>query len=262
MHSHARVLALAFFSTTVLAGAAIARTSNVQTAAVPASDDWDLQRDEATGLIAASIEYASGVGLRVQCQSGVLSLGLGGLPKATSRLRRFDATRGDGVTRSMVWRSVAEGQVLVSNAVRDARFLKTGGVLTLASTAGEADPVRVQLDLPSQSTGIDAVLEACGRPLTDLRDGLASADSLLTAAPTVVMAAPRTREPVKLELSCLVANSRLSACQVDHETPANSGAAAPTAQRANGALLQLSDPRAAEGRVIDIAVTSEHFPRR
>ena len=120
----------------------------------------------------------------------------------------------------------------------------------------------MQLDLPPQSANLDRVLTDCAYPLVDPRDELADASDLIIAQPMIEMPTfSRRYTVVRVEVSCVVSNGRLTACQSDHETPPAPEVGRATARRANGTRVSLREPVAAEGRLLDIVVTGDRIYR-
>jgi hypothetical protein len=225
-------------------------------------DDWDVRTDPSQDLTVAEAHYSSGQSLRVQCLGGEISVGLTGLVPSSGATRTFDRERSSGLSEVSIWEVGADGATLIHHSPRVARSLKRDTVLRLRSTAPEQSPLLVALPLPSPSRGIDEVLKACGRAVEDDRDDVLDVGGLIERLPRVEMAAFSDRRftIVQLEMSFLIRNSRLSECRPDHETP-DAGIGWRTARRANGAEVQLRDPVAAEGRLVDIVITGNRIYR-
>lgn len=227
-------------------------------------DDWDVAADPSRDLTIASVAYSSGITLQVQCLGGALDVGVSGLPPAVAAAHGFERRRSDGRTHPSYWIGAEDGVTMLSaQPARDARSFRAGGALTLRPVAQGPGPTRIHLDLPAQATGIDRVLSACGRALVDPRDDMLEAGDLLVEGPSLQApaAAAGQQGSYRIELSCLIAAGRLSACQSDSETPRDPVGGAAAAAQANGTVVSLSDPQAAEGRRIDIVVMGERGAR-
>ena len=135
--------------------------------------------------------------------------------------------------------------------------------MTIASVAGEARPMRMQVNLPAQSANLDGVLTVCGYPLADPRDSMTEVSDLIIKYPALQLPQlDREFVVVRIELSCIVSEGRLTACQSDHETPAVPSLGAAMARRANGAEITLQDGAVAEGGLVDIVATATAPSRR
>lgn len=233
----------------VMAGALAALGSTAQ---ARQDDDWVMTADTAQHMTSAGVAYSSGVALRVQCRAGRMAVGISGLHTQPQTENRYERTLADGRVVPSYWALSNDGTTLLArDPVRVARSLKGGGSLTLNAPGDSAHPVQVQLELPTQSTGIDKVLTECGWPLSDPRDALLSAADLVVEMPRLHPPAAADRYPrIDIEVSCLIADGKLSACQSDRQNPVNIPLGAETAQRVNGTAIQLRDPAAAEGRVL------------
>lgn len=240
-------------------GIGAAAQANAQT-----SDDWDVSTDAGRRLTVASVEYESGALLRVQCQAGQLDVAISGLPASPADSRPYARSLPDGRLIQSYWTGApATGTLLSGEPVRDARSFKAGGALKLASGADAHPPLSIDLDLPSQSNGIDQVLTACGRPLVDPRDMLIAVNDLMLEAPSLEISDKAARySDIRIEISCVVAAGRLAECQSDHETPTAPEAGEDTARLANGHRLRLRDPAAAEGQLLDVVLTGKRIRRR
>jgi len=231
-------------------------------AAAQADDGWDVVADPARDRVAAGVQFGGGVSFAVQCQAGQLTVALGGMPTTDASIRHFDATRGGGASRLTWWNTHPGSPVLTSTDVRAVRFLRAGGNVTFASAAGEARPSRMQIELPTNPAGLDQVLTACGSPLVDPRDALTDVGDLLLEGPRVEIFGDLSRYPaIRVEISCVVRGGKMADCQSDHETPSAPQVGRETARHANGYPLKLSDPAAAEGRIVEVVVTGSRIRR-
>lgn len=224
--------------------------------------DWDLSTAPAQELTLASLEFEGGALAAVQCQAGELNLILGGVPSSGAKTRSVLVTRADGQSRRMDLHAIEGSDLLRSSSARDVRFVGVGGDTTVASTEDEPRAFRMALDLPRHSANVNNVLTACGRALEDDRDALPDAEDLLTRLPSLEIASlPRFHPRIQLEISCIVSQGALTACRSDHESPSEPDVGARTARTANGVRLSLSDPAAAEGRVLDVVLTGTQIRR-
>lgn len=243
----------------VLASALMVCTIGVAAAAQTETpdDDWDVATDPTQDLVIAGVEYASGAILAVECRAGALNAWISGLPTNAVTGGRFTRSLADGRSVDSYWTLSTSGTQLTSaSAARDARSFKSGGVLALVSTEHKGAPLSLRLDLPAQSAGVDRVLTACGRPLSDPRDALPDVSPLLSEWPRIPIAESASRHAhIRVEISCIVSAGRLTACQSDNETPKDARVGAATARRANGHRLRLTDAAAAEGRLFELVVT-------
>lgn len=226
------------------------------------SDDWDFATDPVRGLTIASVEYASGVSLSVQCMNGELTVGLVGLPASASAIRQFERQFDDGRIETWHFDGGSENS-LVADSPRYARSLRAGGNLVLSAKPDGSPPVQVRLDLPNQSSNLDLVLLACGRALTTPLDSAPDLGSVLLvqAAVEIPPAAFRGHNRIQIVLDCLIIRSRLQSCQSESQTPSDQAAGDATARSANGTRVRVSDPTAAEGRWLQIVVTGQRFRR-
>lgn len=242
------------FAATILLMAAAGDPTSAQT-----GDDWSITDDPAQQAVGAATTYSNGVTLNAQCVAGTLVVGLSGLPSGREGARKLNWDRADGRLRQTHWQAAAGGSLMISP--RDARLvraLKQERMLSLRSPSDEEQPFRLDLELPSQSTGIDRVLTACGWPLTDARDELDAVDDLLTKGPRVELASPdSTASVMQVYLSCIISQSRLTQCQSDWSSSSSPRMGEATARRANGVPVVVTDQEAAEGRLIDVVITGE-----
>lgn len=222
------------------------------------SDDWDYAGDAARGLSMARVEYASGAGVFVQCQAGVLTVAIAETPLSAEAFASSMIERPGERPAEVSWISTADRRLATSSSRRVARLFYRGGAVRMRSIEGEGQPFRTEFDVPVQGRGLAQVLGDCGTPLTDDRDLLPSAEPLLTAIPAVSFPrrySPRRGERQWVEISCIVRQARLSDCRSDLQIPANPEAGAAVAREAEGTPVRVSDVAAAEGGVIDIQVT-------
>jgi len=101
------------------------------------------------------------------------------------------------------------------------------------------------------------VLTACGLALVNPIDDAPSAADLLVQVPALEIpeTVSRRHDQIQIEIDCLIANGRLSACQSERQVPADPAAGAITARAANGTRVRVTDATAAEGRRVTVVVT-------
>ncbi|NBW08961.1 MAG: hypothetical protein EBR82_13145 [Caulobacteraceae bacterium] len=258
----------------ILSGLAAAAALGLATAEV--GDGWDLSVDPAHDRIGAGVAFEGGVHLTVQCERGSLDVDLGGMSATAGSSFDLETTRSDGVARVSWWRQHPDAPVLTTSNVRQARFFRAGGRMVFSSPTGDARPGRLEMPLPTDSTNLDRVLTACRLPLVDPRDALVDVGDLLLERPRLDIRGNVSRggdlsrvKAIMVQLSCIVRDGALAECQSDFEVPSmprEVAAAArlgrATAEGANGHVLKLSDPAAAEGRVVNISVTGLQIVRQ
>lgn len=229
---------------------------------VAQDDDWDFHAEPSKRLALASVEFGDGLLIAVQCQAAELNVIIGGVPGSDSSIRSVLVTRADGRSRRVVLSAVEGSSLFRSRNARDARFLKGSGQTTITSVPGDARPFRMDIALPSQATGVNNVLTSCGYALDDDRDFLTDVSDRLVSTPALEMAPfARTYTIVRVELSCLVSEGRLTACRSDHERPSAPEVGLATARLANGYRLSLKDGANADGGVLEIVVTGNRIYR-
>lgn len=241
-----------------------ALTASTPVRAQDAVDGWDIFVDAANDTVSASVDYASGATIVVQCQAGVLITGIAGTPLSNAASRRALLTRGDAFSPHTEWDLSAESGAAVSQDPRIARFLRLGGPVTLESMEGDPSPFRTAFALPASGAAVDQVLNACDAPLTRDRDRLLDAAGLVLAPPEVEMPEAAMREDGGAQtvyVSCLIRNSRLTGCLSERQQPLNRRAGTATARSADGTRIQVSDPAAAEGRRFEFALTGARMGR-
>lgn len=223
--------------------------------------DWDFVADPARNLTVASVDYSSGASLTVSCMAGALTTGIRVLASVpSSSVLRFDRQRNGGEVETSWWRGTPAGDALISLTARDARSLREGGSLTLVANPQPDPQLRIQLDLPSEHENLDRVLSECGIALVNPIDDALDASDLLVRVPRVEMPerAWRGHQTLQVEIDCLIANARLTACQSEHQTPADPAAGARVARTANGTRVRVTDAAAAEGRRLTLVVTGTY----
>lgn len=239
----------------LVAGAALAMPAAAQVA-----DDWDLVRDEARGLLTASVEYGSGHGLMMQCQDGELLAGIRGLPAVTAPYRQISIEGPDLHAIDAMWSVVAGEQLAIGYSPRMARLLYRGGQVAVRYQDDAEQDYRLILEIPIQSLALTEVLQSCGVALTDDRDGLHSVTAYLERPFDFVVPEftyQRERDAWRfIDMSCIVRRSRLQDCRADRIWPHNPGNGDAAVRAVRGRRVHLSDEDAAEGGVFDFQITS------
>jgi len=243
-------LSASLLSALVIAG------SGTPSAPGQATDDWDFRADPARNVAAAFVDYSSGVSLTVDCERPADHRYPGLSDVAPSSLL-FDRQRNGGEVEVSLWRATPAGDGLINTSARDARSFREGGRLALVANPQPDPPVRIELDLPSESANLDRVLTACGLALVNPIDDAPSAADLLVQVPALEIpeTVSRRHDQIQIEIDCLIANGRLSACQSERQVPADPAAGAITARAANGTRVRVTDATAAEGRRVTVVVT-------
>lgn len=226
------------------------------------TDDWDFAVDPTRKLTVASVAYAEGSTLFAACLNDTLTVGVRGLPTPSVSTRWFERRFNDGRTETSFWEASDTGTGLISGAsARVARSLRTGGRLVLNSAPDGEVPIHLALDLPTQSANLDRVLTACGRPLESPHDRAPPLGKLLEQTPAIPPPAAVRHSSFRVEVDCIVADGRLSACLSEHQHPADKALGAAVAREANGVRVKVNDPIAAEGGWVQILVTGERRHR-
>tara|TARA_R110000787_G_scaffold69653_1_gene154940 strand:- start:15 stop:776 length:762 start_codon:yes stop_codon:yes gene_type:complete len=253
---------MSFLSTSLLSALVVAAFGN-PTAPAQTTGDWDFFADPARNLTVASVDYSSGVSLTVHCLSGALTAGIRGLSDVAPSSLLFDRQRNSGSVEVSLWRPTPAGDGLINTSARDARSFRQGGTLALAANPQSDSPLRIQLDLPSQSANLDRVLGACGLALVNPIDDAPDASDVVVQVPRLEIPDPVARryDGIQVELDCLIANARLTACQSERQLPADPAAGALTARAANGTRVRVTDAAAAEGRRLTVVVTGARNSR-
>lgn len=201
---------------------------------VAEADGWDVEIDAARKITLASIRYDSGAGLIIQCRDGDLSTIILGLPATAAPItpqngvttRRLETGALDELA-PMTWRSAPDGTSAVRGGnVRSIRDLKKGGRFIVRTVAAENDPARAMVfDLPSDPSGLDQVLTACGRPLSDPRDALRDVSAFVTVDRQhfgLDIGTPPANGGLTYEYSCIVApRGRVTDCMIELMRPAS-----------------------------------------
>lgn len=208
---------------------------------------WDLQSEGPDRLV-ASILFANGPGLAVQCSGGVFDVALLNLPPAPADAesqRKLETGLDLADLEDHYWQARAgSSTALAFTAARRARSLRAGGVyyVKVPGTDGQP-PVTFALPMPTESSGIHRVLEACGKPVVEPRDDLPEVNDLLDperwAFRSFELIPPERAVRAgggmtRVEVSCLIAPAgRVHDCRIESETPHGMGV--------GGAMLRMTD---------------------
>lgn len=227
-------------------------------------DDWHVVAAPGAERVIATADYSSGVSLQIECTSNRLAVAITGLPRTREDSVVYRRTLPDGRTETSVWSVGDDDSTRVSPSPgRYARLLKRGGVFALTPVAVSEDSPGVRLDLPSQSTGIDRVLTACGADLVESGDDVQEVGELLHEYPNIEPPNSifRDHPNFQIDLVCIVRDSRLSDCRSPKQAPPDERAGNLLARRANGTRLRLADPQAVEGREYQFVITGSVVSR-
>lgn len=202
-------------------------------------DDWEFQHEATLNQTVAAVRYDAGVAIVAQCRDRALSAALIGMPAGMGGVE-VQARRADGRTDTQAWApGPGPGIYLSAMPSRDIRFMRGGGLYSLRTADGAPRALRTNFDLPTQSTGLDRVLTACGWALTDDRDQLAVATEIsivnpeaggrrrMPTRPGATTRAPRREveptplppslpSPAENRVSCIVRDLHLRDCRADH----------------------------------------------
>jgi hypothetical protein len=188
-----------------------------------------------------------------------LTVAVAGTPVSVEAFGSSILERPDELPNRVFWISTADQRLATSSSRRVARLFYRGGAVLMRNVEGEGQPFRAEFELPVESRVLAQVLSDCQTPLADDRDLLISVEPFLTAIPVIAVPqryAPRRGERQSFEISCIVRQERLRECRSDREVPTDPAAGTAVARAAEGTPIEVSDPAAAEGGVIDIQVTA------
>jgi len=248
-------------ATTAIAGLLVfSQPAGVQT---PASDDWDLTTHSAGPLTLASVDYAAGRSVRVQCLSGGLDVAVTGLTVPGPEEIELERRRGDGSVETTRWTRSPDGSLVSESAARFARSLRAPGRLVLRAPGGGAGTSGLDLPLPGESANLDRVLSDCGLSLVSALDGAVDVEPLIERFPNVPIPerALDQQDAIRVEVDCLVVNSRLAGCVSERQTPADPVAGQATAREAEGKRVRVREGADAEGGRVRIVVNGVRIRR-
>jgi hypothetical protein len=228
------------------------------------AEDWDLTVRPELNLTVATLDFGDNV-LALRCQSGALDLLITGVPASLGTTRTVTVSAGAVADEDQVWAAQAGQPLLAADEpARLARQLRPGGDLDLRiHPEVETDsPRRYRLPAPASAASVDAVLTACGQPLTEPRDLLRRA----SGPPPVWSVQPLARYPEAaasggardgmVRLSCVVGPDwKPTDCRAESESPAGLGFAASAIDAAERAVTALpADGSDVRGQLIRFTV--------
>ena len=196
-----------------------------------APDHWETEIDTQRQITTAGVRYRNGYGLAVQCRAGSLSMILFTVPstgiETSAGYRRLRTGVGSDLL-SNYWQITGNGTAAIRNGyARGVRQLRAGGRFTVKSDAQEPETNQdIVFTLPNDPSGIDQVLQACGRPTIDPRDELrdVSEHVRLNINHPGLRIDSRRLGSMAYEYSCIVADDeRVRDCVVETETPSGRG---------------------------------------
>lgn len=222
------------FSAVALAGLALASPVAAQ------EDDWDLIRNDTTGVVTASVVFSDGFGIATRCTNGVFEVLMAGLPQAEGNddTRLLEVGLGEDETYTQSWTNGSNRTVAFSQyPARFARVLRRGGVLRVtAQGAAEASAGTITVELPTSPAAVNETMTACDRPLEDNRlanvGWVVPTDGIPHPLTWRVQPAPEyPRDALRAGLvsgfavvNCLaMPNGRLDDCEVESEFPVGYG---------------------------------------
>lgn len=236
-------------------------------AAAQEADGWDAATVD--GAVTASVSYEGGAGLMVQCRDGGLDVVLQGLPPATgSDQRKLQIGSDPAALEDATWRASDDPTAALSGApAKRARSFRRGGAFIVrAEGANGAPGRRLDIALPSDSSALDQVLQACGEPLVDPRDDLPDAGELLVRDGDwgIRHFHLSARGQGRVEVSCIIATAgHVRDCQIETETPRGEGLGAQILRQERRVRFNFgANAQAAEGRLLHVIVTSFVAPGR
>lgn len=246
----------------VIAAAAFASSAAAQTV-----DGWDVRSDPASGTTVAGAAFDSGLAVIFRCQTGALDAILTGLPAGDPGGRRLELSFAGSEFEPQGWINAEPTTAAYSQRpARLARLARRGNGLAVRVPATDWDQARVyQMALPSDASGLDTVLAACGVPTDDPRDRLPTyvrndADPLSwTRQPAPVFPQGAQEQGIlsaRVTLSCIIgADAKPRDCRVEMQSPAGLGFDRAALDAAAAAEFDLpNDAASAVGRLITFQV--------
>lgn len=236
-------------------------------AAMAQDDGWDVRSDPAHELVQANLQFEDGPGLIVHCLAGELNVIVVDLPPDIEAAERGQRALETGFRNeplaSRWWHVGPEARsAFNSGPAQLARRFRNGGVYSVRVPGANGQPaVRTDITLPSDSSGIDTVLTACGRLTVDPRDDMPEAEGLVDmTVPLNSRSGSRFptsgRNPGQVSITCIVApQGRVEDCRVEFETPPGAGIGRQILRQESRIRVQFEDEAAQVGRVINIVVT-------
>lgn len=232
-------------------------------AAAQTTDGWDVRSDPASGVTVAGAAFDSGLAVIFRCQAGSLDAILTGLPAGDPGGRRLELSFAGSEFEPQGWVNAEPTTAAYSQRPgRLARLARRGNGLAVRVPATDWDQARVyQMALPSEPSGLDTVLTACGVPTDDPRDQIPTyvrndADPLgWTRPPAPVFPAGAQAQGIlsgRVTLSCIIgADTRPTDCKVEMLSPPGLGFDRAALDAAAAARFDLPDDTAsAVGKLI------------
>lgn len=244
----------------------IATALMAATPALAQDDDWDFAENAQHQVSLASVEFGGGVALLVRCEKADFTVLVAGLPAHPDTALKVEARRADGRTSTYTLFAMPQrAERRIGSAERMARMLRGGGGLTLATAEGAAQPMRLTLDLPTQTGNLDRVIQACGRSFEGAHDNRPRIDDALLLQRPQPAAWPSASETERDgELTCVAdAEAVLRACTLEFANPRRWGER--VAEAFEGVKLEVADPATVAGRAYDVdlgmTVVVDHIAR-
>jgi hypothetical protein len=246
----------------LLAAAAIAACSLTSSvASAQETDDWEYGEDAERALSAAVSRYDSGHAVIVQCRAGELTVVVQGMEFGKGR-RQLDIVRADGRRDRQPWIGQSSGAAGAEAPGRAARMMRGGGAIQFRTSEGRPT-VRLGLDLPSESSNVDRVLTACGRPLEDERDsrpifaGELNERSFRRVYNRRDATIPLEDGAAMAEVTCIVGDDlKLRDCVVEQALPTGTMFGLGTAERLTGVEVDPVEGQPAAGTVHHVSWSS------
>jgi hypothetical protein len=224
---------------------------------------WFVQRAPERELVSASVEFSNGIMIVAECQSDRIAAAVLNMPRGAPGHIQYDLQRSDEHRVQTFWTREDDGTTLLSRSARVVRLLKGGGRLSMSGGDRQHEAARLEVELPEDSSGLDAVLDACRYPTTNDRDRLQPVNSELLELPTPDMPARvvdrRGRDSFEVEISCLISQGHYVNCRSERETPADARDGLIMARELEGVRGRTPDLAQVEGRVLDITVTGRRI---
>ena len=247
----------------LLAMAASAALALAAPADAQEADGWDVRADPASGVTVAGAAFDSGLAIIFRCQANSLDAILTGLPAGDPGGRRLELSFAGGEFEAQGWiNAEATTAAYSQRPARLARLARQGNGLAVRVPATDWDPARVyQMALPTESSGLDTVLAACGVPMDDPRDRQptyvrSDADPLgWTRQPAPAFPRGAQEQGIlsgRVTLSCVIgADARPQDCRVEMQSPVGLGFGRAALDAAAAAQFDLPDDTAsAVGKLI------------
>lgn len=231
----------------------IATALMAATPALAQDDDWDFAENAQHQVSLASVEFGGGVALLVRCEKADFTVLVAGLPAHPDTALKVEARRADGRTSTYTLFAMPQrAERRIGSAERMARMLRGGGGLTLATAEDAAQPMRLTLDLPTQTGNLDRVIQACGRSFEGAHDNRPRIDDALLLQRPQPAAWPSASETERDgELTCVAdAEAVLRACTLEFANPRRWGER--VAEAFEGVKLEVADPATVAGRAYDV----------